>query len=120
MAKIKKIVASLAAIATISAVGICASAYSNPTFDFIISSNSGSWSNGAVKENILNYAGVHTTSGTVSSQSPMFVTIYSSKNLNNRYHKTDTGTLRNNADYCTLTYQSSYDQDETYYLHGES
>lgn len=119
MKKIKTIVASVMAAATVSAMGITASAYANPGFDFNIGYNSGNWAS-AVKEDTLNTAGVHTTGGTVSAQQPMSVTVYSTTVANNTYRMTNTKTLTSNKDDCTLTYEKSANKDTTYYLRGES
>lgn len=119
MKKIKTIVASVMAAATVSAMGITVSAYSNPGFDFNIGSNSGNWAS-AVKEDTLSTAGVHTTGGTVSAQKPMSVTIYSTMVANNTYRMSDTGTLTSNSDNCTLTYEKTANKNTTYYLRGES
>lgn len=117
--KIKTIVASVMAAATVSAMGITASAYSNPDFDFEIGYNSGDW-DAAVKEDTLQTAGVHTNGGTVSAQKPMSVTIYSSQVANNTYRMSNSKTLTSNSDNCTLTYEKTANKDTTYYLRGES
>ncbi len=119
MNKLKRIVASVMAAATVSAMGITASAYSYPPFKFSLGYNSGDFA-AAVKEDTLQTAGVHTTGGTVSAQKPMSVTVYSTDVANNTYRMTDTKSLTSNSDNCTLTYEITANKNTTYYLRGES
>lgn len=120
MNKLKRIIVALAATATVSTVGISASANSNPTYDFNIGYNNGCWSKGATKEDNYNMVDVQTTGGTVCGQMPMYVTTYSYPNTSNRYRKTNTDMLKSNDDSCILYYEGSYQKGDTYYLRGES
>lgn len=121
MTKLKTIVATLVATATVSAVGITASAaYSNPPYSFNIGYNSGNWSNAATKEDNTNIVDVHTTGGTVCGQMPMYVTTYSLRNLNNKYRETNTGMLDSNDDTAILYYEGSHSKGSTHYLRGET
>lgn len=116
----KKAVASMAALAAISALGISASAYNNPDFDFSIGYNSGNWSKVAVKEDSLNTAAVHTREGTVSSTKPLYTTVYSAMVTGNTYRLTTTATLRSNSADGTMTYTAAYAQGGRYYMRGET
>ncbi len=120
MNNLKKAIASITALATVSALGISASAYRNPDFYFNIGGNSGSWSDGEVKEDSLNTAAAHSTEGTVSGSRPVYVTVYSRKTVGNTYRLTTTATLRSNNDNATMTYTDTYSEGANYYLRGET
>lgn len=124
MNKIKKVVASLAAVATVSAVSISAAAYTNnPLQNFSISSNSNKWSDAATKEDgFESGAGVHATGGTVSSTRPIYFTVYNQKRLSNINRGSSTAVLRGNNQDITINYtdRDIVYQGGTYYLLGET
>lgn len=124
MGKLKKAVASLAALATVSALGISAAAYANnPLQNFSISSNSNKWSDAATKEDgFESGAGVHATGGTVSTNRPIYFTVYNQKKLSNINRCGSTAALRGNTQSVTMGYTDSniVYQGGTYYLLGET
>ena len=120
MKKIKRVVASLVTLAAISALGVSASAYKDPDFNFYIGEDSGNWSKAAVKEDSLNTAGVHTRDGTVSSSKPLYATVYSAMIPGNTYRVSTTAILKSKSADETMIYTDYYAEGEKYYLRGET
>ena len=124
MNKLKKAVASLSALATVSALGISAAAYANhPLQNFSISSYSSKWSSAATKEDGFDSgAGVHATGGTVSTNRPIYFTVYNQRRLSNINRCGSTVPLRGNTKSVTIGYtdRNIVYQGGTYYLLGET
>ena len=116
MNKVKRIVASLAATVTVGAVSLSAAAYSDPPFDVSISYNSYKWSKPATKEDNSNKAGVHARGGNVSSQSPVYVTIYSKQRLGNVDRVSGTIYLNKNKQDKDIFYTDTFSPNNSYYL----
>lgn len=124
MNKIKKVVASLAAVATVSAVSISAAAYTNtPLKDFNIASYSNKWSSAATKEDgFASGAGVHSRGGTVSTNRPIYFTVYNQQRLSNINRCGSTVAMRSNNDDISIGYTDSnlVYEGGRYYLLGET
>ena len=121
MKKIKKAVAALVVLATISALSICASAYSNPDFIFdFVTTRQTIWTLRVSKEDTLNTAKVHVRGGTVSDTKPLYTTLYTREILSNAYRATTTAILRSSNTDGTMTYTGSYAKGEFYQLCGET
>lgn len=121
---LKKVVASVAACATLGVMAVSASAYANnPLQNFSISSYSSKWSSAATKEDgFESGAGVHATGGTVSTNRPIYFTVYNQRRLSNINRCGSTATLRGNTQSVTIGYtdRNIVYQGGTYYLLGET
>ena len=123
MNKVKRIVASLVATATVGAVSLSASAYSTNYFNFNIPYEGYNWSVEAKKEDGFDSDAVlHPSDGTVSSNIPIFVTVYSKQQRNNAYRGSSTATMKSNSNAVTIKYTDSslVHQGGYYYLLGET
>lgn len=127
MNKFKKVAASLAAVATISALSVSAAAYSDYSFSFSLSSDSGGWATDSqnkknLKEDSDGSAVVHAKGGNVTSSKPIYATIYSKKTPtpNNAYRVSGTVALTSNSQDATIYYTDSVYQNTEYFLRGET
>lgn len=118
MASIKKIIAVVAAAATVSALGVVAFAgtdeYTQNDFDFKLAGRGQyMWTAKAEKEDNEDYAVVYTTGGYVSSENPVYMSVHKSKSLSSSDRLSGSITVtspsdRYEIDYTTIRGAGSY------------
>ncbi len=125
MLKIKGIVAAIAAVTSISALGIAASASTNAGDYFSFSFTAGgssfystpsdktdSWTDKAV---------VTPSDGNLSTSRPMYFSVYSTDTEDSTYELTyETKVETCNGTKCPITYRGSGDSKQDLYLHGRA
>lgn len=120
---LKKVVATVAACATLGAMAVSASAYTTNYFYFSVPYEDCKWAGSVVKEDGFDSpAAVHATSGNVTARTPIFVTIYNKKQRNNAYRVSSTNMLESNDDNVQVNYTDAnlVYKGGAYYLLGET
>lgn len=123
MNKIKRIVAALAAAATVSTLGICAYAEADPNpdnwFSFMLSGQGKSdWSAKAEKENDDDEGYVLTKTGSVSATSPIYVTIYKERSVSSSNVLSKTVTVTDPSELYKIEYTTHRGTGSINYLRG--
>lgn len=125
MASIKKIIAVVAAAATVSALGVEAFAgtdeYTKNDFDFKLAGRGQyMWTDKAEKEDNEDYAVVYTTGGYVSSENPVYMSIHKSTSLSSSDRLSGSITVTSPSDRYEIDYTTIRGAGSHNYLYVSS